>query len=873
MFLKKTFFAAVLIFCGMVSSVIPADYASLNLPVYFLTVDQEYLDALEEKPYANVYYPAEFLYGDILIPCEVRYRGATSRGYPKKSWRVKFNNNNNIFNTEKLNLDAAYNDSSSMRNFLANRLFEFLDYPAPVTSHISLFINDEYAGVFIQVEQVDEYFLERTGRKPNSLYKALNHGANMSPLTHDDRYANTWEKKLGNMIDNTDIKVFFSKARYWTNDDFERYISNEINIDDFLKNYAVLFSISSTDNFSKNFYLYFNPESDIFEMFPWDNDATFGNRWTGEYLESYETFVSGSFLAYQVVFQRLMEIHDHRNRFWNYVNITITDGFDFLDYLIDETYETLQNDVYRDTQKKYTNEDFDNSIDQLHSFLAKRSDFLKDFEYFNRIPLSDYYCSNPFPSDDTASVVFRVTSDAPQKVFLVYSEDLDFSHYGDSYSRKKLELFDDGLHNDLKAGDLIYGNNFTVPDTFKGLIPYAFTGGSYYYPHNGFAYINYYRTHTFALNCMNTISSLVGQVKIGEIYKENGNFFVEIRNDSPQSIDISYCYLRGEEYFQNFLFPENTVLKMNESLVVAQDNLLSSLYFKGDLVIRELFFDPAVGDRLKLLAPDFSVIDEKLFKSFVELEVERHDIVINEINYNSADNYDTGDWVELYNADDENVDISGWVLKDNNDNHEFVFPLNTLLPPDEFLVICRDISAFQSFSNITNCMGNLSFGLSGAGEQIRLYDEQRSIVDSLTYDDKFPWPEEPDGNGATLSLKHPQIDNSVPENWASSDSHGTPGIINDVYNAAVQDNLSLGKNYPNPFNQTTTIPFSLSVEKKVAVDIFNAAGQHVSTPVNKTFSPGLHKVIFDAGHLSNGVYLYTITTNYSKLCGKLLLLK
>jgi len=378
MFFKRIYITTLLLFFGLITSVIWADHASLNLPVYFLSVDREYLDALEEKPYENVYYPAEFMYGEFTIPCEVRYRGATSRGYPKKSWRVKFNNNNNIFNTEKLNLDAAYNDPSLMRNFLANRLFEFLDYPAPVSSHVSLFINDDYAGVFIQVEQVDEYFLERIGRKPHNLYKALNHGANMSPLAHSDWYATTWEKKLGDLRDFTDIQVFFSKVRYWTNEDFERYINYEINIDDFLKYYAVLFSIASTDNFCKNFYLYFNPESDIFEVFPWDNDATFGNRWTGEYLELYETIVSGSLLDYQTVFQRLMENENHRTSFWNYVNVTITDGFAFLDHLIDETYETLRNDVYRDTHKKITNEDFDNSIDQLHNFLTMRSDFLKD---------------------------------------------------------------------------------------------------------------------------------------------------------------------------------------------------------------------------------------------------------------------------------------------------------------------------------------------------------------------------------------------------------------------------------------------------------------------------------------------------------------
>ncbi len=238
-----------------------------------------------------------------------------------------------------------------MRNFLACRLFDFLGYPAPTASYVSMFINYEYAGVFDQVEQIDEDFLARNGRKPNSLYKTLNHGANMSPLIHYSLYPITWEKKYGDVNDYSDIQLFFNKVRYWTNEDFKKNIGKEIDIDDFLTYFAVLFSIASNDNYCKNFYFYSNPDREIFELFPWDNDASFGNRWTGDYLEWYESFITGSYLDYQMVFQRLMDDENHRERFWEHVNTTVTDGFDFLHRLIDETHVTIKNDAYKDMKK------------------------------------------------------------------------------------------------------------------------------------------------------------------------------------------------------------------------------------------------------------------------------------------------------------------------------------------------------------------------------------------------------------------------------------------------------------------------------------------------------------------------------------------
>ena len=49
-------------------------------------------------------------------------------------------------------------------------------------------------------------------------------------------------------------------------------------------------------------------------------------------------------------------------------------------------------------------------------------------------------------------------------------------------------------------------------------------------------------------------------------------------------------------------------------------------------------------------------------------------IVINEINYNSSDNFDSDDWVEIYNNSNDTIDIGSWLLKDEDDEHIFTVP-------------------------------------------------------------------------------------------------------------------------------------------------------------------------------------------------------
>lgn len=73
-------------------------------------------------------------------------------------------------------------------------------------------------------------------------------------------------------------------------------------------------------------------------------------------------------------------------------------------------------------------------------------------------------------------------------------------------------------------------------------------------------------------------------------------------------------------------------------------------------------------------------------------------------------------------------------------------------------------------------------------------------------------------------------------------------------------------NYPNPFNPTTTISFSIPNENKVELSVYNIKGQKVKTLVNNELDKGIHSVVWygddEAGKsVSSGVYFYKLNVN------------
>lgn len=94
----------------------------------------------------------------------------------------------------------------------------------------------------------------------------------------------------------------------------------------------------------------------------------------------------------------------------------------------------------------------------------------------------------------------------------------------------------------------------------------------------------------------------------------------------------------------------------------------------------------------------------------------------------------------------------------------------------------------------------------------------------------------------------------------------------------VAHKTALGKNFPNPFNPTTKIEYSVKEQTNVCIEVFNVKGQKVRTLINSVVNTGNHSVVWNGKDDNNndagsGVYFYRMSTaNYSST-GKMILMK
>jgi Secretion system C-terminal sorting domain len=92
-------------------------------------------------------------------------------------------------------------------------------------------------------------------------------------------------------------------------------------------------------------------------------------------------------------------------------------------------------------------------------------------------------------------------------------------------------------------------------------------------------------------------------------------------------------------------------------------------------------------------------------------------------------------------------------------------------------------------------------------------------------------------------------------------------------NEANVNTFELMQNFPNPFNPSTQIEFTLEESGQVTLKVFNLLGKEVSTLVDSKLSAGIHSVNFDGSNLNSGVYLYTIKTDNFIRTKKMILMK
>lgn len=153
-------------------------------------------------------------------------------------------------------------------------------------------------------------------------------------------------------------------------------------------------------------------------------------------------------------------------------------------------------------------------------------------------------------------------------------------------------------------------------------------------------------------------------------------------------------------------------------------------------------------------------------------------VVINEIMYDPPSDEISGEFIELYNRGASTVDVSNWRVTEGID---ITIPIGTEIPPGGYLVLAADASWLVSAYGAIPVVGNWQGRLANNGDLIRLEDQWGNLVDEVDYKPGGNWPNLANGDGTSMELRNPWMNNDLPSAWADSNETNKAAFVHYSY--------------------------------------------------------------------------------------------
>lgn len=257
------------------------------------------------------------------LKAAVKYRGASSLGYPKKSFAFALEAPASFLGMRKHRhwiLNAAYIDRSLMRHKLAYDLFRSLSAPqrpryAAGSRFVELHLNEQYHGLYLLMERVDRDLLRLEPFVPDdathaALYKAFSHDAGFFNTTHagfEQKHPDPGERAFWQPLDALLGLIVTTPTAQ-----LPAALAPHLDLDNTIDFHLLVLLTSNADGITKNFYLG-RPrpgggERGRFFFVPWDYDGTFGRNYNARPLP-HDIWFSNP------LFERLLRDRAYRQRF------------------------------------------------------------------------------------------------------------------------------------------------------------------------------------------------------------------------------------------------------------------------------------------------------------------------------------------------------------------------------------------------------------------------------------------------------------------------------------------------------------------------------------------------------------------------------
>jgi hypothetical protein len=450
-------------------------YSDLDLPRVDISVDPDSLAAMYADPWSDHEYPADFVFTrgsevDSVSLVGMRPRGNFSRGAAKKSFKISFNTfekGRKWKGFEKLNLNGQHNDPSIMRAKLAWDIARDIELPASRSSHVELYINGNFHGLYISIEHYDEEFTEsHFGSGEGNLYKCTWPAdlAWAGPSASSYDYCEF--KQGGDIEPYTDLIEFIDILNNTPTADLACELEQVFNVQDYLKAFAFEVAFGHWDGYrnKNNLYLHHNAQSGLIEYIPYDMDNVLGIEW-GSYVWAARDIYDWGPSEYRPLMDRLLEVDRYRD-WYTYQHRILTEMMDAtvffpeIDRLKDMTEIAGLADPYRSLDYGWSDAQYLASFDigigghadfGIKQYINGRntSTIAQMDAGVNIRPIVKHLKHNWARLNQQIWVAATVEDDGGlPDVWLWYSLD---------GAVDSVQMFDDGTHADGAAGDLRFG--------------------------------------------------------------------------------------------------------------------------------------------------------------------------------------------------------------------------------------------------------------------------------------------------------------------------------------------------------------------------------------------------------------------------------
>ena len=366
-----------------------------------IEIDSQNLNLLLAMQNSDLEFPARFIYSssnlqDTIDDIGFSLRGNTSLNAAKKSFKIAFNYTiagQKYKGLEKINLNGEHNDVSIMRSKISNEILSELDLFAVRSSYVKLYINEEYKGLYLNLEPIDDEFIQKRfpASPDGNLYKC-NWGASLAFWgTNQSNYETTYELKTNeDSNDYSGLINFLDILNNTSDSEFPCAIESVFNIHPYLKTAAFEILIGHWDGYlfnNNNFFLYQNPMDGRFVFIEYDMDNTFGVDWfdIDWSMRNINFWISSQ---ERPLFNRLMSVPYYKEVFNIYVEQILDAVFSTqhlvprLNEIQDLIRDAAMIDNYKALDYGFTNDDFLNSITSawgyhipisLENYISQRS--------------------------------------------------------------------------------------------------------------------------------------------------------------------------------------------------------------------------------------------------------------------------------------------------------------------------------------------------------------------------------------------------------------------------------------------------------------------------------------------------------------------